>query len=76
MGITYTEYKNLLKEYMGKNGMSDEELKQYNPMLQDKIKTGMYKIINSYYADDAIGSKQAMNDNKVFLGRYINNLRE
>ena len=75
MGITYNSYITLLKNYMAQKGISDADLKQYDPMLQDKVRTEMYKEIVGYYANDATSIKKAMNDNKIFLTRYINNLR-
>ncbi len=75
MGVNYNSYVTLLKNYMAQKGISDADLKQYDPMLQDKVRTGMYKEIVGYYANDATSIKKAMNDNKAFLTRYINNLR-
>lgn len=75
MGVDYKGYVALLKNYMAQKGISDADLKQYDPMLQDKVRTGMYKEIVGYYANDATSIKKAMNDNKTFLTRYINNLR-
>ena len=75
MSINYNSYVSLLKNYMTEKGINDADLKQYNPMLQDSISTGMYKEIVDYYANDATSTKKAMNDNKTFLTRYINNLR-
>jgi hypothetical protein len=39
--------------------------------LQDKVRTGMQKVIGGYYTD----ALQASKDNKAFLTKYINNLR-
>lgn len=75
MGVNYNSYVHLLNIYMEEKGISDADLKQYDTMLQDKVRTGMYKEIVGYYANDATGIKKAMSDNKTFLTRYINNLR-
>ena len=75
MGVNYNSYVTLLKNHMAQKGISDADLKQYDPMLQDKVRTGMYEEIVGYYANDATSIKKAMNDNKTFLTRYINNLR-
>lgn len=72
MGVNYNNYIALLKKYMKEKGISEESLKQHNPILQDSIRTEMYKIIIGYYTD----ALQASKDNKEFLVRYINNLRE
>ena len=56
---------------MAQKGISDADLKQCAPMLQDRMQTGMYKEIGPYYTDGF----QASKDNKIFLTRYINNLR-
>lgn len=71
MGVNYNGYDDLLKKYMTEKGISDADLKQYSPILQDKVRTGMYKAISGYYTD----ALQAAKDNKAFLTRYINNLR-
>ena len=68
-------YVALLKKYMIEKESSDEDLKQYDPILQDKVRTGMYKEIIGYYVSNATSIKKAINDNKTFLTRYINNLR-
>ena len=60
---------------MTEKEISDADLKQYDPILQDKVRTGMYREIIGYYDSDATSIKKAMNDNKTFLTRYINNLR-
>lgn len=75
MGVDYNGYVALLKNYMTEKGISDADLKQYDPILQDKVRTEMYKEIVGYYVNDATSIKKAMNDNKTFLIRYINNLR-
>lgn len=75
MGVNYNSYVALLKNYITEKGISEVDLKQYDPILQDKVRTGMYKEIVGYYANDATSIKKAMNDNKTFLTRYINNLR-
>lgn len=75
MAVDYNSYVALLKNYMAEKGISDADLKQYDVMLQDKVRTGMYKEIVGYYANDATSIKKAMSDNKTFLTRYINNLR-
>ena len=49
----------------------DEAFKQYDVILQDKVRTGMQKVIGGYYTD----ALQASKDNKAFLTKYINNLR-
>lgn len=71
MGVDYKGYVTLLKNYMAQKGISDADLKQCDPMLQDRMQTGMYKEIGPYYTDGF----QASKDNKIFLTRYINNLR-
>ena len=71
MGVNYNSYVALLKNYMAEKGISDADLKQYDPVLQDRMRTGMYKEISPYYTDGFQVSK----DNKTFLTRYINNLR-
>ncbi len=60
---------------MVEKDISEADLKQYDPILQDKVRTGMYKEIVGYYANNATNIKKAMSDNKTFLTRYINNLR-
>ncbi len=75
MGVNYNSYVTLLKNYMTQKGISEADFKQYDQMLQDKVRTGMYKEIVGYYANDVTSIKKAMNDNKTFLTRYINNLR-
>ncbi len=60
---------------MVEKDISEADLKQYDPILQDKVRTGMYKEIVGYYANNATSIKKAMIDNKRFLTRYINNLR-
>ena len=50
---------------------SDADFKQYDVILQDKVRTGMQKVIGGYYTD----ALQASKDNKAFLTKYINNLR-
>ena len=75
MGVDYNGYVALLKNYMTEKGIGDADLKQYNQILQDKVRTGMYKEIIGYYANDATSIRKAMNENKTFLTRYINNLR-
>ncbi len=60
---------------MVEKDISEADLKQYDPILQDKVRTGMYKEIVGYYANNATSIKKAMSDNKTFLTRYINNLR-
>ena len=72
MGVNYNSYVAILKKYMREKGICDADLKQYNLMLEDRIRTGMYKEIIGYYAD----ALQASKDNKKYLIRYINNLRE
>ena len=71
MGVDYNGYVTLLKNYMAEKEISDEDLKQYDLILQDRMQTGMYKEISPYYTDGF----QASKDNKKFLTRYINNLR-
>lgn len=65
----------ICKKYMVEKDISEADLKQYDPILQDKVRTGMYKEIVGYYANNATSIKKAMSDNKTFLTRYINNLR-
>ena len=60
---------------MVEKDISEADLKQYDPILQVKVRTGMYKEIVGYYANNATSIKKAMSDNKTFLTRYINNLR-
>ena len=60
---------------MVEKDISEADLKQYDPILQDKVRTGMYKELVGYYANNATSIKKAMSDNKTFLTRYINNLR-
>ena len=60
---------------MVEKDISEADLKQYDQILQDKVRTGMYKEIVGYYANNATSIKKAMSDNKTFLTRYINNLR-
>lgn len=43
MGVNYNSYVHLLNIYMAEKGISDADLKQYDTMLQDKVRTGMYK---------------------------------
>ena len=38
MGVDYKVYVALLKNYMTDKGISDADLKQYDTMLQDKVK--------------------------------------
>ena len=71
MGVDYKGYVALLKNYMTEKGISDADLKQYDVILQDKVRTGMQKVIGGYYTD----ALQASKDNKAFLTKYINNLR-
>lgn len=71
MGVNYNEYVKILKNYMAEEAVFDEELKKYDVILQDKIRTEMLKRIIVYYSDNM----QASKDNKTFLTRYINNLR-
>lgn len=71
MGVDYNGYVALLKNYMAQKGINDADFKQYDVILQDKVRTGMQKVIGGYYTD----ALQASKDNKAFLTRYINNLR-
>lgn len=71
MGVDYNGYVALLKNYMTEKGLTDADFKQYDVILQDKVKTGMQKVIGGYYTD----ALQASKDNKAFLTKYINNLR-
>ena len=71
MGVNYNEYIKILKNYMAEEAVFDEELKKYDVILQDKIRTEMLKRIIVYYSDNM----QASKDNKTFLTRYINSLR-
>ena len=71
MGVNYNSYVALLKNYMAEKGLTDADFKQYDVILQDKVRTGMQKGIGGYYTD----ALQASQDKKAFLTRYINNLR-
>ncbi len=71
MSITYESYAKLLNQYMAEKRLTDTDLKRYDVILQDKVRTGMLRAIGGYYTD----ALQASKDNKTFLTRYINNLR-
>ena len=71
MGVDYNGYVALLKNYMIEKGLTDADFKQYDVILQDKVRTRMLRAIGGYYTD----ALQASKDNKTFLTRYINNLR-
>ena len=70
-GVTYKVFEADTIEFVGSTHYSDEELKKYDVILQDKIRTEMLKRIIVYYSDNM----QASKDNKTFLTRYINSLR-
>lgn len=75
MGFSYNDYVTILRNHMAENGISDTELKTFNPSLEEKLHKEMYKNIIGYYANDATSIKKAVNDNKDFLKIYINKLR-
>ena len=75
MGVTYNDYVLILKAYMTEIGITDTDLKTYNNSLEEKIHKEMYKRITGYYSNEPSSIKKAINDNKNFLTRYINNIR-
>lgn len=75
MGVTYNDYVLILKAYMTEIGITDTDFKTYNNSLEEKIYKEMYKRITGYYSNEPSSIKKAINDNKNFLTRYINNIR-
>lgn len=75
MGVTYNDYVLILKTYMIEIGITDADLKTYNHSLEENIHKEMYKRITGYYSNEPASIKRAINDNKNFLKRYINNIR-